>query len=174
MGPFSSTWLTSSPTSQALRLSNVELQCEMRRRLGIAVCFEGPDPHGHGTMSDNVDGRLNACHSGLLAAWKQVMVEAGGRVPDRNEERMLRNTHVPVHPDDCRRLDLVVPGLHVSHGLPLFCDIIVISPIARTGQPRPGASNRGGSLLEQAQDDNDVTYDPVTCCLAAGVHSESV
>ena len=48
------------------------------------------------------------------------MVEAGGQVPDRNEERMLSNTHVPTDPNDGRRLDLVVPGLNVYQGLPLL------------------------------------------------------
>ena len=42
-------------------------------------------------------------------------------VPDSN----LANTHVLVHPDDLRRLDLVVPGLHVGRGLPLFCDVTI-------------------------------------------------
>ena len=112
-------------------------------------------------MSHNRGARLNARHSGLLAAWKQVFVEAGGAVPDDNEERMLRDTHVPVPPDDLRRLDLVVPGLNVHRGLPLFCDITVLSPLSGLGEPRSGTSNRGGSLLEQAERDNNETYNEV-------------
>ena len=69
---------------------------------------------------------------------------------------------MPTDPDDGRRLDLLVPGLNVHHGLPLFCDITVVSPISRNGLPRPGTSNRGGRLLDTAQADNDVTYDTVT------------
>ena len=80
------------------------------------------------------------------------------------------------HPEDTRRLDLVVPGLNVHRGLPLFCDITVISPLTRNGQPRGGTSNRGGSLLEQAERDNNATYNEVVTsglgellCLGSGV-----
>ena len=97
----------------------------------------------------------------MLAAWRQVFSEAGGQVPDRNCERMLRNTHVPVPPDDCRRLDLVVPGLNVARGLPLLCDATVVSPISRNGAPRGGTSNQGGRLLEQAERTNNTTYHEV-------------
>eukprot|EP00973_Karenia_brevis_P062953 8750531-Karenia_brevis.AAC.1 len=86
----------------------------MRRRLGLVVNFEGPDPHGHRRLADNTGARLNARHTTMVAAWRQVFTEAGGQVPDRNVERMLSNTHVPVDPQDQRRLDLVVPGLNVA------------------------------------------------------------
>ena len=94
---------------------------------------------------------MHARHSAVVAGWRQVMVEAGGNIPDRNVERLLRNTHVPVDTNDLRRLDLVVPGLNVARGVPLFCDITVISPISRNGAPRGGTSNRGGSLLDEAE-----------------------
>ena len=97
----------------------------------------------------------------VIMAWKQVFIEAGGSVPDRNVERLLRDTHVPVHLPDDRRLDLVVPGLNVERGLPLFCDVTIISPLTRQSQARAGASNRGGALLEQAQRDNDENYGSV-------------
>ena len=35
----------------------------MRRRLGIAVCFEGEDVHGHAVLTDNVYARLNIRHN---------------------------------------------------------------------------------------------------------------
>jgi hypothetical protein len=130
----------------------------MRRRLGIAIGFDGPDPHGHASLTTNVGGRLNARHTALLVAWRQVFLEAGGSVPFRNVERMLRNTHIPVHPSDSRRMDLVVPGLNVARGLPLFCDSTVLSPLSNAGLPRGGTSNRGGSLLEAARTENDGNY----------------
>ena len=157
-GPFAFVWLTVCPTSDILTLKDAELQRAIRRRFGIAVSFDGPDPHRYGTMSGNRGGRLNARHSGLLAAWRQVFAESGGAVPDRNVERMLTDTHVPVPLEDQRRLDIVVPGLNVHRGLPLFCDITVISPLSGSGAARSGTSNRGGCLLEQAQRDNDSTY----------------
>merc|ERR1711965_546534 len=92
---------------------------------------------------------------------RQVLVEAGGCVPDRNVERLLRDTHVPVELPDDRRLDLVVPGLNVAQGLPLFCDVTIVSPLTRQGMPRAGTSNRGGALLERAESDNNATYDTV-------------
>ncbi len=42
--------------------------------------------------------------------------------------------------------------------MPLFCDVTIISPISRSGAARPGTSNRGGSLLELAEDSNNDTY----------------
>ena len=59
MGPFASVWLTVCPTSEALRLSSAEVMCAIRRRLGIAVAFEGEDVHGHAVFGDNTGGRLN-------------------------------------------------------------------------------------------------------------------
>ena len=90
-----------------------------------------------------------------------ILVEAGGDIPDSNVERMLASTQVPVPEGDMRRLDLVVPGLIVARGLPLFCDVTVVTPISRLGQARPGTSNNGGSLLGRAENDNNDTYRPV-------------
>ena len=70
----------------------------------------------------------------------------------------LHNTHVPVPPGDTRRLDLVVPGLNVAPGLPLFCDATVLSPLTRRGWARGGTSNQGGRLLLDAERDNNNTY----------------
>ena len=104
---------------------------------------------------------MNARHTVMIAAWRQVFIEAGGKVPDRNRERLLRDTHVPVSPVDVRRLDLVVPGLNVHRGLPLFCDARIISPISGNGMARSGTSNTDGRLLELAQQDNDLIYEEV-------------
>ena len=71
----------------------------MRRRLGLAVNFEG-DVHGHQRLTTNLGARMNARHTGLVCAWRQVFSEAGGQVPDRNVERMLRSTNIPVPDDD--------------------------------------------------------------------------
>ena len=160
-GRFSSAWLTVCPTTDALWFYDCEMLCAVRRRLGLAVCIDGPDPHGHRRLAESLEGRMHARHKAVVAAWRQVFVEAGGSVPDRNVERLLRRTHVPVTLPDERRLDLVVPGLNVAHGLPLMCDATVISPLSRSGRPRPGTSNSGGTLLRQAERDNNRTYQPV-------------
>ena len=126
-GPFASSWLTVCPTSEQLHLKDSLLSCAVRRRLGLAVCYQGPDAHGYRRLADNTGARLNVRHTALIAAWRQVFVEAGGQVPDRNIERLLRNSHVPVSPDDLRRLDILVPGLNVDRGRPLFCDATVVN-----------------------------------------------
>eukprot|EP00959_Pyramimonas_sp_CCMP1952_P254139 5309032-Pyramimonas_sp.AAC.1 len=71
---------------------------------------------------------------------------------------MLSRTNIPVFLEDTRRLDIVVPGLNIDRGLPLFCDVTIVSLISRTGLPRSGASNRGGSLLEKAKKNNNDDY----------------
>ena len=82
-------------------------------------------------------------------------------MPDSNVERLLRRTHVPVSQTSQLRLDLVVPGLNMARGLPLFCDVTVISPLTHRGGARPGTSNVGGHLLARAQNENDNTYTAV-------------
>ena len=149
----------------------------MCRRLGVAVTFEASDPHGHQLLADGQGGRLHTRHREMVAAWRQVLQEAGGIVPDKNVERLLAKTHVPVCPDDLRRLDLIVPGLHVARGLPLFCDATVVGSITRVGTARSGTSNRGGALLEREENKNNTTYHEVTTsglgtvlCLGCEVH----
>ena len=161
MGAYAATWLTVCPTTDILVLQNPHMLCGIRRRLGIGVICDGGDPHGHAKMTTNDNSRLNTRHTWMVSAWRQVFTEAGALIPDRNVERLLRQTHIPVPPGDTRRLDLVVPGLNVARGLPLFCDITVVSPITRRGGPRPSTSNQAGRLLEQAEKDNNDTYHEV-------------
>ena len=96
---------------------------------------------------------------------------------DRNIERFLRLTNVPVDQSNQRRLDLVVPGLNVYNGLPLFCDTTIVTPITGTGFARSFTSNKGGRLLEDAERENDVNYSEVhssglgkLLCLGAEVY----
>eukprot|EP00959_Pyramimonas_sp_CCMP1952_P253334 5292949-Pyramimonas_sp.AAC.1 len=134
------------------------MRCAMCRRLGVAVTFDGPDPHGHAHLSNGTHGRLHSRHNEMVCAWRQVLQEAGGAIPDSNVERLLRNTNIPTHPNDLRRLDLIVPGLHVARGLPLFCDVTIVGPISRNGEPRSGTSNQSGRLLEWAEAKNNTDY----------------
>jgi hypothetical protein len=158
MGPFAAVWLTVCPSSDGLILPNWDLMFAMRRRLGIAVTYDGNDVHGHSCFGDNTGGRLNVRHNMVLAAWRQVFFEAGGAVPDRNVERLLCDTNVPVHPDDLRRLDIIVPNLNVERGLPIFGDVTVLAPLSANGEPRAGTSNQDGRLLELAETENNDTY----------------
>ena len=104
---------------------------------------------------------MNIRHTGLVAGWRQVLIEAGGSIPDNNVERMLASTNIPVSEGDGRCLDLIVPGLNIHQGLPLFCDVTVLSPITASGTARPGTSNQGGRLLTEAEDDNNAIYHDV-------------
>ena len=158
MGRFAGAWLVVCPTSPALEFDDCDLLCAMRLRVGMAIKFEGGDLHGHTALAVSTGGGINARHSVVINAWRQVFIEAGGSVPDRRVEQLLSDTHVRVLPYDMRRMDIVVPGLNVDRGLPLFCDVTVHSPITRLGAARPGTSNRGGSLLEAARAENDDTY----------------
>ena len=160
-GAFSGTWLSVCPTSECLTFADADFQVAVRRRLGVATAIDGPDPHGHSRLATALVGGMQARHSAVLAAWKQVFCEAGARIPPQNVERLLRTTWVRVPSWDERRLDLVVPGLSVDRGLPLFCDATIISPIARSGEARAGTSNRGGALLERAERENNITYTEV-------------
>ena len=106
-----------------------------------------------------------------------IFVEAGGTVPRRNVERMPRNTHVPVPPGDTRRLDLIVPGLGIERGLPLFCDVTCVTPISGAGFARSGATTRDGAILAGAERENNGTYREVPasglavlCCLGVEVY----
>ena len=91
-----------------------------------------------------------------------MFYEAGGAVPDRNVERLLRDMNVPVSLDDLRRLDLVVPGLKVQRGLPLFCDATTVIPLPADGVLRGGTRNQGGSLLDRAERENNETHAEVS------------
>ena len=161
MGAYAASWLTVCPTTDLLGLHSAHMACAVRRRLGIGVICEGGDPHGHAKLTTNNNARLNSRHTWMVSAWRQVFTEAGGLIPDRNVERLLSHTHIPTPQGDTRRLDLVVPCLNVARGLPLFCDVTVISPIAGNGRPRAGTSTRGGRLLEQAERANNDTYHEV-------------
>ena len=129
--------------------------------MGIAVTCDGPDPHGHALLASGIGGRTQSRHTEVVGAWRQVFTEAGGMVPDRNMERMLSRTNIPIPPHDQRRLDMVVTCLQVERGLPLFCDATVVSPITAIGAPRGGTSNAGGRLLDRAEAVNNNTYPEV-------------
>ena len=175
--------MTAVPSSPVLRISSDEFLCALRRRLGLCVdcdaghcegCGRGLDAHGFHRTTCTRTGRNHARHRGVVDAWRQVFQEAGGHVPDRNVERLLRATHVPVDPSDNRRLDLVVTGLSVARGLPLFCDATCVSPITGAGAARSGCTMIDGSVLAAARRDNQRTYREVTetglghlCCLGS-------
>eukprot|EP00959_Pyramimonas_sp_CCMP1952_P288886 6041816-Pyramimonas_sp.AAC.2 len=121
-------WLLVCPATNGLCIANDLFKCAVRRRLGVACCFHGPDSHGHARLADGANSRLSSRHKEMIVAWGQIFQKAGG-VPDRNIERRLARANVPVHPHGLRRLDMVAPGLDLHRGLPLFRDVTIVSPL---------------------------------------------
>ena len=65
-------------------------------------------------------------------------------------EQWLVNTTAPgIAPDDPRRLDLVIYGAAPLGGA-LCCDATLVSPLARDGEPHPGAAAQDGAVLRTA------------------------
>ena len=94
----------------------------------------------------------------------------------RNVERLLRSTHAPVPAEDMRRLDLIVTGLNIFRGIPLFCDATCITVITGRGAARSGCTRNDGGALRQAERSNNNTYREVIdsklgrlCCLGVEV-----
>jgi hypothetical protein len=169
-GDHSGEWLVAMPVTPALRFSNEEFHTAFRRRLGLGLgadagtcegCRRALDIHGHHRSACPRTARLHARHRYMVSAWRQVLQEAGGHIPARNVERLMRDTHLPIGPSDNRRMDLVVPGLSVARGVPLFCDITCVSPITGSGLARPGATTIDGAMLRNAREENSTTYPEV-------------
>ena len=89
-GPAAGLWLAVCPSTPALRMSAEELLCALRLRLGLPVAYDGGrcsacrvclDAHGYHRMVCNRSGGAHARHRHLVQAWRQVFIEAGGRVP---------------------------------------------------------------------------------------------
>ena len=133
--------------------------CALRLRLGLPLPHSGTrcegcnavlDPFGYHRLACNFAGRAHARHFGLVQGWRQVFVEAGGSVPRRNVERLLRDTPIVVPATDTRRLDLVVPGTGIFRGVPLLCDATCVSPVTRRGFARPGCLTIDGGAVAAA------------------------
>ena len=81
--------------------------------------------------------------------WARVCREGGGRV---QPNQFLRNMNVPgIRPDDGRRLEVVVNGLPLYHGMQVGIDATIVSPVRADGRPVPGADIRSGVALRTAE-----------------------
>ena len=160
-GRGASVWLTVCPTSTLLCLDCPLMLGALRLRLGLLVpqsnsgrcegCGSVLDDLGYHRLTCTRTARLHARNFSLVQAWRQVFVEAGGRVPRYNVERLLRNCNVRVTERFQRRLDLVVAGTGVARGLPLLCDVTCVSPVTGRGTARSGALSTDGSVVAAAQ-----------------------
>ena len=59
---------------------------------------------------------------------------------------------------DDRRVELVVKGLPLFHGIPLALDATVVSPLHADGTARPHADTTEGVALDDAEDDKARKY----------------
>ena len=76
-------------------------------------------------------------------------------------------------PADNRRIDLLVTGLPLHNGRPLFCDVTVRLPLTETGEPHPKAATEAGAVLARAEKDKlkkyrDVAASPLGELLVLG------
>ena len=119
--------------------------------------------------------RLHTRHRGLVHAWRQVLVEAGGSIPRRNVERLLRDCNVRVAPGDQRRLDLVVTNLGVARGLSILCAVTCVAPVTGAGSARGGSLTiNGGAVEAAARRCHDADYPEVANSNAASLRCLSV
>ena len=104
-------------------------------------------------MPCDADSNQILSRTGLLArranvvkrAWVRVPREAVGPEGQVVPQQWLAHTTAPgVHPQDRRRLDLVVYGA-TTRGGALCCDAARVSPLTRTGHPQPCAVQVDGA-----------------------------
>ena len=172
-GQHNARWLVAAPTCEGLRLRNPILRVLLLRRLGLPVeplseeceargCRAALDSYGYHRSACNRTGRIHGRHAAALGPWRQVLTEAGYRV---RTERLLRDTHLTVEQGDNRRMDLVAaPGAQAPgafHGLPLFCDVSVVSPHSQAGLARGGSATTDGATLRTVVNRKRRTYSEI-------------
>ena len=77
----------------------------------------------------------------------RICREAGGRV---RTNMFLRDMNLPSPPSDARAIEVLLSGLPLWHGAQLAIDATLVSPLHRTGEPRPRAATEPGVTLHQA------------------------
>ena len=162
-----------APSCDELRLRNPIMRILLQRRLGLPIdclrehceaqgCRASLDSYGFHRSACTRTGRIHGRHAAALGPWRQVLIEAGYKV--RNE-RMLRDTHLEVELGDQRRMDLVAaPGALAPgafRGLPLFCNVTVVSPHSQSGAARGSSANSNGAVLRTAVNRKRGTYSDI-------------
>ena len=130
-GPLASAWLLHAPRTPSFILSSPQMRLALRRRAGADLGLEPSqcegcnvqlDRWGHHRCACMRTGRAHNRHKRMTSYWRQVLMETGAEIPDRNMERLIRDTQVRCDPDDRRRMDLIATDLEIYNGLPLFID----------------------------------------------------
>ena len=158
-GPYAGAWLTAIPSEEDATLTPNLMRIALRRRLRLPLppaaqrCGQGAGRHGcGGALGDHA---LACPRSGLLArrghvlehAWIRVARETVGSEGRVVPQPWLAHTNLATAVDDRRRLDLLIHGA-TSRGKALACDVTLVSPLLRSGQPtRQAATYDGAALL---------------------------
>ena len=161
-GPHAGAWLTAIPSEEGATLTPNLMHIALRRRLRLPLppaaqrCGQGARRHGCGGALDPLGDHALACpRSGLLArrahvlehAWIRVAREAVGSEGRVVPQPWLAHTNLATAVDDRRRLDLLIHGA-TPRGEALACDVTLVSPLTRSGQPtRQAATHDGAALL---------------------------
>ena len=74
-----------------------------------------------------------------------------------DDQVLLRDTNLPVDPQDTRQLDLVAWGLR-GFGRPICGDATIRAPLHRDGTPWTGAPDLDGATFARAIRDKEATY----------------
>ena len=161
-GPHAGAWLTAIPSEEGATLTPNLMHIALRRRLRLPLppaaqrCGQGARRHGCGGALDPLGDHALACpRSGLLArrahvlehAWIRVAREAVGSEGRVVPQPWLAHTNLATAVDDRRWLDLLIHGA-TPRGEALACDVTLVSPLTRSGQPtRQAATHDGAALL---------------------------
>ena len=161
-GPHAGAWLTAIPSEEGATLTPNLMHIALRRRLRLPLppaaqrCGQGAGRHGCGGALDPLGDHALACpRSGLIArrahvlehAWIRVAREAVGSEGRVVPQPWLAHTNLATAVDDRRRLDLLIHGA-TPRGEALACDVTLVSPLNRSGQPtRQAATHDGAALL---------------------------
>ena len=163
--------LTAVPSDPALTLRPAKLNTVLCRRLRLPVLQLGSHCEGCGKRLDCFgdhrcacmkSGRVQARAKPVELAWARVFREAGKEEGATVRwQHMLRHTTLSVDPEDNRRVDVLVEGLPLYFGRPLFCDTTLRSPLKGDGTPHPRAARKDGAVLERAIQDKERKYGDV-------------
>ena len=62
----------------------------------------------------------------MIRRWRQILHEVGAEAPDRNVERLIRDTQVRTDPSNQCRMGLIATGFDIYDGLALFTQGLVV------------------------------------------------
>ena len=101
-------------------------------------------------------GRLRRRARPLERTWARVLREGGARVA---ENVLLRDSNLEgIAPTDGRQLEIVATGLPLEQGVPLGCDVTMVSPLHADGSAWAGADSEAGVALARAEAAKAATY----------------